>query len=131
MQLGPLGASSDAGALLENIAFVAVVSGASALAPAPTAPQPTIKTNRPALARRATSDLRMLVITFNCRRRTPDAHKRSTQARRRTPIGRWSGRASGALGNDDGADVAGRGDGVDGADDLVDRVYRRGVEMLR
>jgi hypothetical protein len=83
--------------LPENIAFVAVVSGASALAPAPTAPQPTIKTNRPALARRATSDLRMLVITFNCRRWTPDAHKRSTQARRRTSIRRWSAWASGLL----------------------------------
>ena len=95
MQLGPLGASSEAGALPENIAFVAVLSVASAFAPAPTAPQPTIKTNKPALARSATSDLPMLVITSNCKRRTSDAHKRSAQARRRTSVGRWSAWASG------------------------------------
>jgi hypothetical protein len=63
MQLGPLGATSDVGAS-PDIASVAVVSGASAPPPAPTttAPQPTIKTNRPALAHRATSDLPMFVI---------------------------------------------------------------------
>ena len=73
MQLGPLGAS------------VADVPGVGALcSTAPrAAPHPTIKTNRPALARSATSDLPMFVITLNCRRAgRPMQHKRSTQARR-------------------------------------------------
>ena len=73
MQLGPRGASVP-----PDMAFVAVVSGAGAPEPAPTkaAPQPIIKTNRPALARRAnSSDLPMFVITPNSRRRTPDAQK--------------------------------------------------------
>jgi len=88
MQLGPLGARTDAGASPENIGIVAVVSGASSLAPTPTAPQPTIKTDRPAPRRSATSDLPMLVIALNCRRRTADAHEQSAQTRGRTPIGR-------------------------------------------
>jgi hypothetical protein len=60
MQLGPLGAS------------VADVPGVGALCSTPprAAPHPTIKTNRPALARSATSDLPMFVITLNCRRRS-------------------------------------------------------------
>jgi hypothetical protein len=58
MQLGPLGAS------------VADVPGGGALCSTlpRAAPHPTIKTNRPALARSATSDLPMFVITSNCRR---------------------------------------------------------------
>jgi hypothetical protein len=81
LPVGPPGLVGGAGAWLD-IAFVAVVSGASALAPAPTtaAPHPTIKTNRPALARSATCDLPTFVIIVKCRRRAPDAHKRSTQA---------------------------------------------------
>jgi hypothetical protein len=60
-----LGATSDVGGSPDiALVAVAVVSGASAPPPAPTttAPQPTIKTNRPALAHRATSDLPMFVI---------------------------------------------------------------------
>ena len=62
--VGPLGAGGGAG-VSPDIAFVAVVSGASALAPAPTtaAPHPTIKTNRLALARSAAFDLPMFLIT--------------------------------------------------------------------
>ena len=64
LPLGPPGLLGGAGASLD-IAFVAVVSGASALAPAPTtaAPHPTIRTNRPALARSTTSDLPAFFIT--------------------------------------------------------------------
>jgi hypothetical protein len=71
MQLGPLGAS------------VADVPGVGALCSTPprAAPHPTIKTNRPALAR--SSDLPMFVITLNCRcAGRPMQRKRSTQARR-------------------------------------------------
>lgn len=62
--VGPPGAGGGAGAWLD-IAFVAVVSGASALAPAPTtaAPHPTITTNKAAQARSAISDLPTFVIT--------------------------------------------------------------------
>jgi hypothetical protein len=58
MQLGPLGAS---------VADVPGV-GAPCSTPPRAAPHPTIKTNRPALARSATSDLPIFVITSNCRR---------------------------------------------------------------
>ena len=66
LPLGPPGLLGGAGASLD-IAFVAVVSGASALAPAPTtaAPHPTIKTNRLALARSAAFDLPMFLILLN------------------------------------------------------------------
>lgn len=77
MQLGPRGASSGACGS-PDMAFVAVVAGASALAPAPTKADahPTVKTNRPALVRSATTfDLLMFVIGLNSRRRTPDAQK--------------------------------------------------------
>jgi hypothetical protein len=74
MQLGPRGAS------------VANVPGVGALWSTPpprAAPNPTINTNRPALARSATSDLPMFVITLNCRPAgRPRQHKRSTEARR-------------------------------------------------
>jgi hypothetical protein len=77
--VGPPGAGGGAGAALD-IAFVAVVSGVDALAPAPTtaAPHPTITTNRPALARSAT-DLPTFLIT-----RTVGAGRlmRTTEARR-------------------------------------------------
>ena len=66
-------------------ASVADVPGVGALCSTPprAAPHPTIKTNRPALARSATSDLPMFVITSNCRRAgRPMQRKRSTQARR-------------------------------------------------
>jgi len=73
MQLGPLGAS---------VADVPGVGAFCSTLPR-AAPHPTIKTNRPALARRATSDLPMFVITSNCRRAgRPMQHKRSTQAHR-------------------------------------------------
>jgi hypothetical protein len=65
-------------------ASVADVPGVGALCSTPprAAPHPTIKTNRPALARSATSDLPMFVMTSNCRRAgRPMQHKRSTQAR--------------------------------------------------
>jgi hypothetical protein len=64
LPVGPPGLLGGAGASLD-IAFVAVVSGASALDPAPTtaAPHPTIRTNRPALARSTTSDLPAFFIT--------------------------------------------------------------------
>jgi hypothetical protein len=62
MQLGPSGAKWAAPGASPDIAFV---SGVRALAPAPTtaAPHPTIKTNRPALARSVAFDLQMFVIT--------------------------------------------------------------------
>ena len=66
-------------------ASVADVPGVGALCSTPprAAPHPTIKTNRPALARSATSDLPMFVITLNCRRAGRQMRrKRSTQAPR-------------------------------------------------
>jgi hypothetical protein len=45
-----------------------VADGALCSTPPRAAPHPTIKTNRPALARSMTSDLPMFVITSNCRR---------------------------------------------------------------
>ncbi len=62
--VGPPGAGGGAG-VSPDIAFVAVLSGASALAPAPTtaAPHPTITTNKAAQARSAISDLPTFVIT--------------------------------------------------------------------
>jgi hypothetical protein len=62
--VGPPGAGGGAG-VSPDIAFVAVVSGASAIAPAPTttAPHPTITTNKAAQARSATSDLPTFVIS--------------------------------------------------------------------
>jgi hypothetical protein len=66
-------------------ASVADVPGVGALCSTPprAAPDPTIKTNRPALTRSATSDLPMFVITLNCRRAgRAMQRKRSTQARR-------------------------------------------------
>ena len=61
--VGPPGAGGGAGAALD-IAFVAVVSGVGALAPAPTtvAPHPIITMNTPALTRSAT-DLPTFLIT--------------------------------------------------------------------
>ena len=59
-------------------ASVADVPGVGALCSTPprAAPHPTIKTNRPALARTATSDLPRFVITLNCRRAgRPMQHK--------------------------------------------------------
>jgi hypothetical protein len=66
MQLGPRGASNPAGVSPDT----AVLSGASALAAGLTtsAPHPSVKTNRPVPARSAPFDLRMCVITVNCRR---------------------------------------------------------------
>jgi hypothetical protein len=63
LPLGPPRLPGGTGASLD-IAFVAVLSGAGALAPAPTtaAPHPTITTNSPAHARSATSDLPTFVI---------------------------------------------------------------------
>jgi hypothetical protein len=66
-------------------ASVADVPGVGAFCSTPprAAPHPTIKTNRPALTRSATSDLPMFVITLNCRRAgRAMQRKRSTQARR-------------------------------------------------
>jgi hypothetical protein len=66
-------------------ASVADVPGVGAFCSTPprAAPHPTIKTNRPALARSATSDLPMFVITLNCRRAgRAMQRKRSMQARR-------------------------------------------------
>jgi hypothetical protein len=62
--VGPPGAGGGAGVSL-GIALVADVPGVGALCSTPprAAPHPTITTNRPALARSATSDLPMFVIT--------------------------------------------------------------------
>jgi hypothetical protein len=61
--VGPLGAGGGASVSL-GIAVVADVPGVGALCSTPTtaAPHPTIKTNRPALARSAAFDLPMFVI---------------------------------------------------------------------
>ena len=91
--VGPPGAGGGAG-VSPDIAFVAVLAGASVLAPAPTtaAPNPTITTNRTALARLATLELPTFVITLNFRRRTPDAQCKDTclSARRHAPGARAS-----------------------------------------
>ena len=81
--VGPPGAGGGSGISL-GIALVADAPGVGELCSIPpkAAPYPTIKTNRPAPARSAISHLPVFVITLNCRRRAPDAHKRSTQARR-------------------------------------------------
>jgi hypothetical protein len=65
-------------------ASAADVPGVRALCSTPprAAPHPTIKTNRPALARSATSDLPTFVITSNCRRAgRPMRHKRAHSRR--------------------------------------------------